>query len=315
MIIIYIQMGGSKKMQQVRSIANRPQGGGNKKQGLPPSIGRAGWLSNFIRSNSGGYFRDIPAAGPVGPCPTKEETVNYNIDSQEKANALRGVTKINGYLSIIGIVTDLSPFSCLKEVTGNFALLATAIETILGFGRLETIGGTFSINSNTNLTTISGFGSLTEIGNNFSISNNNNLTTISGFGSLTSIGNSFFIITNPKLTDASGLWKVVSVGGDFNCHSNAELNATKFALLVTSLATIGGNIEVYSNKDDNFVAPGALQKWGAAGSKDGNTRTLNGAKATEAQPLENSFGGAGIPTDGGDAAEAFDLFEVNDNSP
>ena len=55
-------MGGSKKMQQVRSIANRPQGGGNKKQGLPPSIGRAGWFSNFIRTHAGGYFRSIPAA-------------------------------------------------------------------------------------------------------------------------------------------------------------------------------------------------------------------------------------------------------------
>jgi surface protein len=46
---------------------NGNQGGGNKKQGLPPTIGRAGWLSNFISSNSGGYFRGIPAAGPAGP--------------------------------------------------------------------------------------------------------------------------------------------------------------------------------------------------------------------------------------------------------
>ena len=54
-------MGGSRKQQMVASIANRPQGGGNKKQGLPPSIGRAGWLSNFIRIQSGGYFRSIPS--------------------------------------------------------------------------------------------------------------------------------------------------------------------------------------------------------------------------------------------------------------
>ena len=66
-------MGGSTKQQTIRSIANRPSGGGNKKQGLPPSIGRPGWLSNFIRMHAGGYFRsitpdDAAPAAPDGPC-------------------------------------------------------------------------------------------------------------------------------------------------------------------------------------------------------------------------------------------------------
>jgi hypothetical protein len=310
-------MGGSKKMQQVRSIANRPSGGGNKKQGLPPSIGRPGWLSNFIRSSAGGYFRDIP--GPVDPCPTKEITLEpgYEVDTQVQAEALRGVTKIIGTLNITGNVTNLSPFDCLKHITGSLQISDNAeIETISGFGRLTSTDN-FFITNNSNLTEITGFGSLTSTKNTFAINNNDILETISGFSRLTSIGNDFAIITNPKLTDASGLWKVVYVGDVFQIHSNTKLNATEFARLVFSLATIGGNIQVYSNKDDDFVAPGALQKWGEEGSKVANTRTLNGKKATEAQPIPNSFGGAstGQPSSPGNAAEAFNLFEVDDNTP
>ena len=53
-------------------------------------------------------------------CPTKEVVGDQNVDSQAKANALRGVTKITGTLTITGNVTDLSPFDCLKEITDNF---------------------------------------------------------------------------------------------------------------------------------------------------------------------------------------------------
>ena len=84
--------GGTGFTYGANTVGN--QGGGNKKQGLPPTIGRAGWLSNFIRSNSGGYFRGIPAAGgPVDPCPTKEVGAQ-TVSTQAQADALKGVTKI-----------------------------------------------------------------------------------------------------------------------------------------------------------------------------------------------------------------------------
>jgi len=54
----------------------------------------------------------------------------------KQLNTLRGVTKINGDLSIIGFAgqPDFSVFNCLKEVTGFF-----------------------NMNDNIGLTTISGF--------------------------------------------------------------------------------------------------------------------------------------------------------------
>jgi hypothetical protein len=325
MIIIYIQMGGSKKMQQVRSIANRPSGGGNKKQGLAPTGGRPGWLSNFIRTNAGGYFRGIP--GPVDPCPTKEVGAQTVAD-QAQANLLRGVTKINGNLYISGNVTDWTPFDCLKEITGGFTINNNnALETISGFGRLTSTND-FFINNNSNLTEITGFGSLTSTKNTFSIHTNEKLETIPTFGSLTSIGNdfviyantaletisgfgslttimdSFAIFNNDNLTDASGLWKVVSVGGIFYCYENTKFTNTAFAALVTSLKTIGGNIGVTTNSGTNWALPavwkdGTKLNWGV----NTTDRKLNGA--TDASNLGNFSTTAG--------GELFDLPDKNGN--
>jgi hypothetical protein len=285
--------GGTGSIYGANTVGN--QGGGNKKQGLPPTIGRAGWLSNFIKTNSGSSNRGPPAGGgPVDPCPANEKTGDYLIGSQEAADLLGGVTKINGSLIINGIgsnITNLTPFGCLKEVTDFFRIVNFELAEIAGFGRLKTVGDYFAINSNANL------------------------TTISGFGSLTSVGGDFAIYTNAKLTNASSLWNVTSVGGEFSCYGNDEFTNTAFADLVAGLTTIGGNINVNHNSAANFAKPGALQKWGAAGSKDANTRTLNGEKATELQNPTNSFGGPGVPADGGFAQAAWDLFEVNDNTP
>jgi hypothetical protein len=283
-------MGGSKKMQQVRSIANRPQGGGNKKQGLPPSIGRPGWLSNFIRSSAGGYFRGIPAAGPVDPCPTNEKTDNQTVSTQAQAELLRGVTKITGNLKIDGDITDWTPFNCLKHIAGGVEIKNNTSQTISGFGSLTTIGGYFDIHGNAAL------------------------KTISAFGNLTSVGGYFGIYLNTELTNASSLRKVVSVGaeteelGDLYFFVNTQFTNAAFATLVTSLKTIKGDIHVYSNADDDFAKPGALQKWGAAGSKAANTRTLNLKNTTVDQLATNSFGGLGSPP------QTQLLFDLPDNS-
>jgi len=237
------------------------QGGGNKKQGLPPTIGRAGWLSNFISSNSGGYFRGIPAADPVDPCPTNEKTGNQTVSTQAQAELLRGVTKITGYLKITGDITDWTPFNCLKHITGNFEVYNNAaLKTISGFGSLTTIGYFFSIYNNAALETITGFGSLTSVGLWFIISNNDNLTEISGFGSLTTIGWWLDITSNNKLQTISGFVKLETVGnislGYFTVSNNSvletipdfgNLNAVRGAFYI-----VGNNQLAGSNFSDAF---------------------------------------------------------------
>ena len=90
-------MGGSKKMQQVRSIANRPQGGGNKKQGLPPSTGRAGWFNNMVRTRAGGYFRDIP--GPA------QEVISKTVGEFNNAVRALQLDATGSYLYVGGAFT------------------------------------------------------------------------------------------------------------------------------------------------------------------------------------------------------------------
>ena len=90
-------MGGSKKMQQVRSIANRPSGGGNKKQGLVPTGGRPGWLSNFIRTNAGGYFRGIP--GPA------QEVISKTVGEFDNTVRALQLDATESYLYVGGIFT------------------------------------------------------------------------------------------------------------------------------------------------------------------------------------------------------------------
>ncbi len=315
-------------MQQVRSIANRPSGGGNKKQGLPPSIGRPGWLSNFIRSSAGGYFRGIP---PAAGGPTTEVIGDQRVVTQAQADALSGVTKINGDLTISGSVTDLSPFDCLKVVTGEFRIENIVLTEITGFGRLETIGAHFLIHdqstatkisgfgslktigrivaiyNNDKLTEISGFGSLETIGASFAIYNNDNLETISGFGSLETIGVAFEIKNNGALIDARGLWNVVSVGNIFSCTDNTDFTNAAFATLVTSLKTIGGNINVNNNSGTNWDLPAVWKdimtklKWGV----NAMDRKLNDAR--DPGSLGNFSAAAGI--------ELFDLPDKNGNLP
>jgi hypothetical protein len=286
-------------------------------------------LSNFIRSSAGGYFRGIP---PAAGGPTTEVIGDQRVVTQAQADALSGVTKINGDLTISGSVTDLSPFDCLKVVTGLFRIQNIVLTEITGFGRLETIGAHFLIHvqstatkisgfgslktigkvvaiyNNNNLTEISGFGSLETIGATFAIYNNNNLTEISGFGSLETIGSNFEIENNGALTDASSLWNVTSVGNTFSCTDNTDFTNAAFATLVTSLKTIKGNINVNNNSGTNWTLPavwtdGTELNWGV----NTTNRKLNDATATDPGILGNFSVAA--------RDELFDLPDKNDNPP
>jgi hypothetical protein len=233
--------GGTGFIYGANTVGN--QGGGNKKQGLPPTIGRAGWLSNFISSNSGGYFRGIPAAaaGPVDPCPTNEKTDDQIVSTQVQAELLRGVTKITGNLRITGNITDWSPFDCLKHITGDFKIIGNHdLISISGFGRLETIGGYFNIISNNALETISGFGSLTSVGGDFEISGNLTVATItiSGFGRLETIGGEWNIANNSALETITGFDNLATIGDYFYIESNDALTEISGFGSLTTLSTV-----------------------------------------------------------------------------
>jgi len=247
-------MGGSKKMQQVRSIANRPQGGGNKKQGLPPSIGRAGWFSNFIRTNAGGYFRSIP--GPAAAiCPEKILTGDQTITNLAALQTLSGVTKIVGNLIIENSlnITNLSNLNCLNNITGGLYINNNDIlANIDGLAKLTSVGAHLDIDNNALLANINGLAKLTSIGRDLFIVNNANLLNIDGFANLTSVGEKLIIENNANLLNIDGFANLTSIGGYLYILNNANLNNIDgFA----KLTTIGSHL-ILTNLPDLVNADG-----------------------------------------------------------
>eukprot|EP00040_Diaphanoeca_grandis_P013994 m.70761 g.70761 ORF g.70761 m.70761 type:complete len:512 (-) comp24272_c1_seq1:80-1615(-) len=121
-----------------------------------------------------------------------------------------------------GAVVDFSPLNIHVE-HGFFGEQMNAIAVVGSvdiyfcdsgaFDSVETIDGTFSLQTPA-LTNIScGFTSLITVGGYFNIYSNAALTTISGFTNLTTIKGYLRIQNNPKLTNFEGLRKITCVKG------------------------------------------------------------------------------------------------------
>ena len=194
-------------------ITTQNQGGGTS--GPPSTIGMNRFSYNMFKRNF----------CCSNTCPTNERTITQNtyFSTQSQLNTLRGVTKINGDLSIMGFAgqPDFSVFNCLKEVTGFFNMNDNiGLTTISGFPNLENVGKIFLINANDELTTISGFNKLNNVGLSLEFLTNVKLTTISGFSNLVNVNRFFTIFGNNLLTTISGFYELVSVGGEFNISEN-----------------------------------------------------------------------------------------------
>ena len=242
------------------------------------------------------------------PCPVLEIIGNYVITNQSQAEALRGVTKITGELTITGNITDWTPFDCLKEVTYNISFEGNEIITIERFGALETVED-FSVSNNINLTTIQGFTSLKMTDGRFTIHDNSNLTTIQGFESFEKTGDDFYIFNNSNLTTIQGFGSVEMVTDAFSLYNNPKLDENNFNASFNNLKSIGLNIRVYSNLNTDWKLPsgwttsGSQLKWGISTA----LRKFNNELITGLQPITNSFGGSGMPT------ETTNLFDLPSN--
>jgi hypothetical protein len=117
------------------------------------------------------------------------------LNTQAQANAFnRACTNWEGLISVGGTVTDLTPLSNLKSITGGLTIVsASQLTNVQGLNNLETVGGVFVV------------------------SNCPNLTSLAALAKLNSVKTTFIISTLPKLTEL-GLQTVT-----FNDVSHAEL--------------------------------------------------------------------------------------------
>ena len=294
-------MGGSKKMQQVRSIANRPSGGGNKKQGLVPTGGRPGWLSNFIRTNAGGYFRGIPGPAQEVISKTVGEFNNIVITLQHDAtgNNLYVGGYFTSYTSPTGVITTVNRIAKIRLSDG--ALITGFVDSGEGFInnvlilQLDATGNNLYVGGN-----FTGAGSYDNSAGGGTPKYIAKLNTTNGALDAGFVGDEegFINTVNTLQFDATG--NNLYVGGNFTSYTNsaggggvqriAKLNATTGALdtgfvgggegfinnvLILQLDATGNNLYV----GGNFTGAGSYDNSAGGGTPKyiAKLNTTNGA--------------------------------------
>ena len=230
------------------------------------------------------------------------------------ATVFTGNLTIEDSTSSTDPINDLSAFSNIMEIRGNFDVISTKSLTTLShetsaasgeyaFNALEKITGNFhvgSFGSTTSFTNTGNFPNLRNIGGNFLINYNDSLTTIDAdnFPALATVGKIFSINSNPKLSTVSGLSALRSVGGNFNINNNNTLTSMgDYPALTTiegtffilsndvltdagdypALIAIGGNFEIGGDDEDdgNAVLAATLGDFSALTSIGGDVTIQN----------------------------------------
>lgn len=120
-------------------------------------------------------------------------------------------------------------FSSLQAVNASLGFINNTIST-LNMSLLASVGGSFSIVSNDDLTNVQ-CSNLTTVGGGFVIANNTDLTQITGFSKLSSVGGAFVVTGNYTQLDVSSLKSVKggadveTTSGNFSCDALKSLQS------------------------------------------------------------------------------------------
>ena len=114
-----------------------------------------------------------------------------------------GPQAFDGSLHIFGDVTSLSGLENLQEITGDFSILDSSLETLEGLAQLQRVGGSFKLAYNPFLSTLEALSQLEEIGGSLEITENDALENLMGLEQLKEVGGDFVLADNKNMTLAS----------------------------------------------------------------------------------------------------------------
>ena len=150
---------------------------------------------------------------------------NYTIDSQE----------------------DIDNFNYC-EITGNLTIeeaVTGDITNLSGLSKLETIGGSLYIKSNSGIINLNGLNNLTAINGSLQLHRNKNLTDLTGLSTVKTVKGNIVITMNHKITSLSAFNSLTTLGGNLNIQFNEGLlNFDGFI----NLQKIGGFVEIKGNR-------------------------------------------------------------------
>jgi len=143
------------------------------------------------------------------------------IENNTGLNSFSGLNMLNSITGLVYInnndaLTSFTGLESLVIIDGYFYALGNDNVSLIdftGFNALTSVGTSFTIESNNNITSLNGFDALSSVGTTFDISTNAELTSLNGIESLITISanggtSGFQIDANPKLTDISGMVNV-----------------------------------------------------------------------------------------------------------
>ncbi|HHB80028.1 MAG TPA: T9SS type A sorting domain-containing protein [Saprospiraceae bacterium] len=164
-------------------------------------------------------------------------------------------TKINGDLVIndssdvvngnyTADITSLAGLSKLDTITGSLTIRSCSqLPSLQGLNHIQSVGTDLFINENdhTDFKTLAGLDALTSVGSSITIRLNDNLESLSGMGTLSgSLTGRIKITDNPKLGSMTPLSNITAAGSDVTIKRN---HLTTLSGL-DNLQTIGGFLNV-----------------------------------------------------------------------
>jgi gliding motility-associated-like protein len=156
---------------------------------------------------------------------------------------LNFIERINGKLSVIAEITELTNFNTLQFVGGDIEITnCNALELINDFNNLTDVRSVV-IALNSKLKSIKGFNLLEQADNSIELGNSPELINIEGFTSLKNIEGELNISKNPKLIQIPAFNNLVTIGDDLNFTTNTILPLIDG---FNSLISIGNDLNVES---------------------------------------------------------------------
>lgn len=195
---------------------------------------------------------------PLPMCPTLECEAPAVITQEGSLEPFEGCTHIVGSLALVGYAGEsLASLSCLQSVGGSFFIeSASELIDLEGLENLRTVAGSLVIGhpflgGNDILESIDALGNLELVGGSFVVDSNPSLLRIGGVSRLKEVGGSFDVYANPLLTSIEAFVSLEAVGGNFVVERNPFLERIAD---MTSLTVVDGSLSILDN--DRLVSVG-----------------------------------------------------------
>ncbi len=154
-------------------------------------------------------------------------------------------SKIEGDVTIMYVdIKNLSALNVITSIGGNLLVEGTSLTEFDGLNNLDSLSGSFSVQSNTNLKNFTGLGRLAFIGGGFFVFQNDSLESFIGLSNLRQVdGYDFRITSNLGLINLLGFNNLSTISGNVNIYNNSIINLNG----LESLKSIGGELRIHQN--------------------------------------------------------------------